>query len=71
MRALPRLSLHVEIFITCSNRLFLINLVNHLMTALLDLNLLSVVYVLMIFLLILIMNVLNNFCRLLIILFRA
>jgi hypothetical protein len=41
------------------------------MTALLDLSLLSVVYVLMVFLLILIMNVLNNFCRLLIILFEA
>jgi hypothetical protein len=33
-----RLSLHVEIFITGSTRLFLRNLVNHFMTALLELS---------------------------------
>jgi hypothetical protein len=38
MRALLRLSLHVEIHITCSSRLFLRNLVNLLMIALLGLN---------------------------------
>jgi hypothetical protein len=38
MRALLRLSLRVEILITDSNRLFLKNLVNRLMIALLDLS---------------------------------
>jgi hypothetical protein len=60
MRVLLRLSLHVEILITGSTRLFLRNLVNHLMTALLDLSLLSVAYVPVLLLLILIMNMLNN-----------
>jgi hypothetical protein len=55
-----RLSLHVEILITGSTRLFFRNLVNHLMTALLDLSLLSVAYVPVLLLLILIMNMLNN-----------
>jgi hypothetical protein len=69
MRTLLRLSLHVEILITDSTRLFLKNLVNRLMTALLDLSLLSVAYVLMVLLFILIMNMLNSYCMLLIILF--
>jgi hypothetical protein len=38
MRTLLRLSLHVEILITGSTRIFLRNLVNHLMIALLDLS---------------------------------
>jgi hypothetical protein len=69
MRTLLRLSLHVEILITDSTRLFLKNLVNRLMTALLDLSLLSVAYVLMVLLFILIMSMLNSYCMLLIILF--
>jgi hypothetical protein len=71
MRALLRLSLHVEILITCSTRLFLRNLVNLLMIALLALSRLLAAYVLVILLHILIMNVLNNCCMLLMILFRA
>jgi hypothetical protein len=71
IRALLRFSLHVEILITGSIKLFLINLVNRLMTALLDLSLLSVAYVLMVHLLILIMNVLNSYCMLLMILFEV
>jgi hypothetical protein len=55
-----RLSLHVEILITDSTRLFLRNLVNRLMTDLLDLSLLSVACVLVILLLILAMNMLNS-----------
>jgi hypothetical protein len=55
-----RLSLHVEILITGSTRLFLRNLVNRLMIALLTLSTLSVAYVLVVHLLILTMNVLNN-----------
>jgi hypothetical protein len=60
MRTLLRLSLHIEILITSSTGLFLRNLVNRLMTALLDLSLLSVAYVLVVLLLILTMNVLNS-----------
>jgi hypothetical protein len=69
MRALLRLSLHVEILITCSNRLFLKNLVNRLMIALLALSPLSVAYALVVLLLIVTMNVLNNFSMCLMILF--
>jgi hypothetical protein len=65
MRALLRLSLHVEILITCSTRLSLKNLVNHLMIALLTLSQLLAAYVHVIPLLILIMNVLSNCCMLL------
>jgi hypothetical protein len=61
IRALLILSLHIEILITGSTRLFLRNLVNRLMTALLDLTPLSVVYVLLVHLLILTMNVPNNY----------
>jgi hypothetical protein len=69
MRALLRLSLHVEILITDSTRLFLRNLVNRLMIASLALSPLSVAYVLMVLLLILTMNMLNNFSMHLMILF--
>jgi hypothetical protein len=71
MRVLLTLSLHIEILITGSIRLFLKNLVNHLMIALLDLSQLLVAYVHVALLLILIMNVLNNCCMLLMILFGA
>jgi hypothetical protein len=69
MRAFLRLSLHVEILVTGSTRLFLKNLVNRLVIALPDLSLLSVVYILVVLLLILVMNMLNSYCMLLIILF--
>jgi hypothetical protein len=69
--ALLRLSLHVKIVITGSTQLFLRNLVNHLMIALLDLSRLLAAYVHVSLLLILIMNVLNNYCMLLMILFGA
>jgi hypothetical protein len=69
MRALLRLGLHIEMLITCSIRLFLIKLVNHLMIALLALSPLSVAYALVVLLLSLTMNVLNNFFMRLIILF--
>jgi hypothetical protein len=71
MMILLRLSLHVEIVITASTRLFLRNLVNHLMIALLDLSRLLAAYVHVALLLILIMNVLNNCYMLLMILFGA
>jgi hypothetical protein len=60
MRVLLRLSLHVEIPITDSTRLFLKNMVNRLMINLLDLSLLLAAYIHVVLLLILIMNVLNN-----------
>jgi hypothetical protein len=60
MRALLRLSLHVEILITSSTRLSLRNLDSLLMIALLTLSLLLAAYVHVVLLLILIMNVLNN-----------
>jgi hypothetical protein len=41
------------------------------MIALLDLSLLSVAYILMVLLFILIINVLNNYCMLLMIMFRV
>jgi hypothetical protein len=69
MRALLRLSLHVEILITGSTRLFFRNLVNRLMIVLLDLSQLLAAYVHVALLLILIMNMLNNCCMLLMILF--
>jgi hypothetical protein len=50
MRALLRLSLHVEILITGSTRLFLRNLVNLLMVALLALSRLLAAYVLVVLL---------------------
>jgi hypothetical protein len=71
MRALLRLSLHVEILITDSTRLSLRNLESPLMIALLTLSLLLAAYVHEVLLLILIMNVLNNCCMLLMILFGA
>jgi hypothetical protein len=54
-----------------SIRLLLRNLMNPWMIALLYLSLLSVGYVLVILLLILIMNMLNNYCMLLMILFEV
>jgi hypothetical protein len=60
MRALLRLSLHVDIPITDSTKLSLRNLESHLMIALLTLSPLLAVYVHVVLLLILIMNVLNN-----------
>jgi hypothetical protein len=60
MRALLRLSLHIEIPITDSTRLSLRNLESPLMIALLTLSRLLAGYVHVVLLLILIMNVLNN-----------
>jgi hypothetical protein len=60
MRVLLRLSLSVRILIIGNTKLSLRNLVNHMMTALLDLSPLSVAYVLVIHLHTLIMNMLNN-----------
>jgi hypothetical protein len=71
IRALLRLSLHVEILITDSTRLFLRNLESPLMIALLALSRLLAAYVHMVLLLILIMNVLNNCYMLLMILYGA
>jgi hypothetical protein len=71
MRALLRLSLYIEILITCSTRLSLRNLESPLMIALLVLSLLLAAYVHVVLLLILIMNVLNNSCMLLMILYAA
>jgi hypothetical protein len=71
MMALLRLSFHVEILIISSTRLFLRNLVNRLMIALLALSLLSVAYALVALLLLLTVNVLNNFSMRLMIVFGA
>jgi hypothetical protein len=71
MRAPLRLSLRVEILITGSSRLFLRNLVNLLMIALLTLSRLLAAFVLVVLLHILIMNILNNCSMLLMILFGA
>jgi hypothetical protein len=60
MRALLRLSLHVEILITDSTRLFLRNLESPLMIPLLVLSRLLAAYVHVVLLLILIMNVLTH-----------
>jgi hypothetical protein len=65
MMTLLRLSLHVDIPITDSARLFLRNLESLLMIDLLVLSRLLVAYVHVVILLILIMNVLNNYCMLL------
>jgi hypothetical protein len=70
-RALLRLSLHVEILITGSIRFSLRNLESPLMIALLALSLFLAAYVHVVLFLILIMNVLNNYCMLLMILFGA
>jgi hypothetical protein len=70
-RALLRLSLYIEILITGSTRLSLRNLESPLMIALLAFSLLLAAYVHVILLLILIMNVLNNYCILLMILYGA
>jgi hypothetical protein len=71
MRALLILSLHIEIPITDSTRLFLRNLKSPLMIVLLVLSPLSVAYILVVLLLILTMNVLNNFSMRLMILYGA
>jgi hypothetical protein len=71
MRALLRLSLHVEILIIGSTRLFLRNLVNLLMIDLLALSRLITAYVLVVLLHTLILNVLNNCYMLLMILCGA
>jgi hypothetical protein len=60
MRALLKLSLHLDIPITYSIRLSLINLESLSMIALLHLSHLLAAYVHLVLLLILIMNVLNN-----------
>jgi hypothetical protein len=60
MRALLRLSFHVEIPITDSTRLFFRNLESPYMIALLALSRLLAAYVHVVLLLILIMSVLNN-----------
>jgi hypothetical protein len=65
MRALLRLSLHIEIPITDSTRRSLRNLESHLMITLLALSRLLAAYIHVVLLLILIMNVLNNYCMLL------
>jgi hypothetical protein len=65
MRALLILSLRIEILITDSIRLFLRNLESPWMIALLALSPLLAAYVLVVLLHILIMNVLNNSCMLL------
>jgi hypothetical protein len=62
MRALLRLSLHIEIPITDSTRLSLRNLESPLMIALLALSRLLAAYVHVVLLLILIMNVSDNCC---------
>jgi hypothetical protein len=64
-RALLRLSLHVEILITDSTRLFLKKRESPLMIALLVLSQLLAACVHVVLLLILIMNMLNTYCMLL------
>jgi hypothetical protein len=71
MRVLLRLSFHIEILITGSTKVFLRNLMNRLMIALLDLSRLLAAYIHVVLLLILIMNMLNNCCMLLMILFET
>jgi hypothetical protein len=71
MMALLRLSLYVEILITDNTRLSLRNLESLLMIALLALSQLLAAYVHVVLLLILIMNVLNNFSMHLMILYGA
>jgi hypothetical protein len=69
MRVLLRLSLHVHIPITDSTRLSLRNLESPSMIALLAFSRLLAAYVHVVLLLILIMNVLNNYYMLLMILY--
>jgi hypothetical protein len=71
MRALLRLILHIEILITGNTILSLRNLESPLMIALLALSRLLAAYVHVVLLLILIMNLLNHCCMLLMILFGA
>jgi hypothetical protein len=71
MRAPLRLSLHVEILIIGSTRLFLRNLVNGLMIVLLGLSPSSVAYVLVVFLHTLIMSVLSSCYMCLMIMYGA
>jgi hypothetical protein len=71
MRALLRLSLHVEILITDSTRLSLRNLESPLMITLLALSLLLATYIHVVLLLILTMNMLNNCYMLLMIMYGA
>jgi hypothetical protein len=65
MRAFLILTLHIEILIICNIRFFLKNLESPLMIALLALSRLLVAYVHVVLLLILIMNMLDNCCILL------
>jgi hypothetical protein len=72
MRALLRLSLHVEILASCRDTYDVILFTESpLMIALIALSLLLAAYVHVTLLLILIMNVLNNYCMLLMILYGA
>jgi hypothetical protein len=71
MRALLRLSLHIEIPIIDITRLSLRNLESLSMIALLVLSQLLAAYVHVVLLLILIMNVLNNCCMLMMTMCRA
>jgi hypothetical protein len=71
MRALLRLSLHIEILRTDSTRLSLRNQESPMIIALLTLSLLLAAYVHVVLLLILIMNVQNNCYMLLMILCGA
>jgi hypothetical protein len=71
MRVILRLSLQRSLLIIGSTKLSLRNLVNHWMIALLVLSTLSVAYALMVHLLILTMNILNNFSMRLMILYGA
>jgi hypothetical protein len=71
IRGLLRLSLHIEILTIDSTKPSLRNLVNLWMIALLVLSSLSVGYVLVVHILILTMNVLNNFSMRLMILYGA
>jgi hypothetical protein len=65
MRDFLILTLHIEILIICNIRFFLKNLESLLMIALLALSRLLVAYVHVVLLLILIMNMLDNCCILL------
>jgi hypothetical protein len=69
MRARLKLNLLVRMRTIDNIRRFLINLESHWMIALLDLSVLSVAYVLVILLHILTMNLINNYCMFLMILF--
>jgi hypothetical protein len=71
MRTLLKLSHLIRTLIIDNIKLFLRNLESHLMIALLALSRLLAAYVHVVLLLILIMNVLNNYCMLLMILSGA